>query len=127
MELTPGGRRGDFLQVRVQSGEGLEKTFPGTWAQQAFWDATKALGEEDHQFNFSQSIDIGDSISIGEVWEAVAWMVRRHESFRTLFVEMPGGRVGQRVLDAVEVPVRIIETGADLAASHADDAVNDWE
>jgi hypothetical protein len=86
----------------------------------------KALGEEDHQFNFSQSIDIGADVSIGEVWDAVAWMASRHESFRTLFAEMPGGRVGQRVLDAVEIPVRIIERNGDPAAAHEDDAVNDW-
>ncbi|GAA2405462.1 hypothetical protein GCM10010420_36560 [Streptomyces glaucosporus] len=120
-KTTPDQHRDEFLQVR--SAETHDQAFPGTWAQQAFWDAMKALGEDDHQFNLSQSVDIGGDISAAEAFEAVAWMVRRHESFRTLFFEDSEGRVTQQVQGTVEVPVRVLESDADADQT---DAETEW-
>ncbi|MER8199654.1 condensation domain-containing protein [Streptomyces microflavus] len=75
-----------------------------TWGQQAIWDAMKALGAYDHQFNLRWTLALPTPHPIPRVLAALEWIVDRHESLRTLY-RGEDGVATQRLLERLDIPL----------------------
>ncbi|MFJ1717216.1 condensation domain-containing protein [Streptomyces sp. NPDC088260] len=83
----------------------LAGSLPVTWGQQAIWDAMRDLGKHDHQFNLHWVLTLPTPRPACQVLTALAWLVDRHESLRSVFGDGHDGTATQRLLERCEIPL----------------------
>ncbi|GIH26671.1 hypothetical protein Aph01nite_49810 [Acrocarpospora phusangensis] len=96
--MTATGTIGTIAFAGERSGDA-----PLTWGQRAIWEAIERTAPDDHYFNFGRVVRLGARpASVDGARWALARLVERHESLRTLVVD---GR--QRVRTCGELPVAV--------------------
>ncbi|GIG60035.1 hypothetical protein Lfu02_44070 [Longispora fulva] len=104
--------------TRVTFQGGRAGDAPLTWGQRAIWNAIMRTVPGDHFFNFGRILRLRTPVPVERARRAVADLVARHESLRTVF-PVSDGEPRQRISAAGELDV------LELADSENPEAVRD--
>jgi amino acid adenylation domain-containing protein len=80
---------------------------PLSFAQERLWFLDR-LDPGTPTFNLTESVRLTGRLDVPALGRALAEVVRRHESLRTVFVDLQGRPV-QRILPAVDVPLPLVD------------------
>lgn len=89
-------------------------TAPLTWGQRAIWETIERTAPDDHYFNFGRIVRVPAGVTVELAAEALARLVERHGSLRTLLDDGT-----QRLHEKGRLPL-IVREGADAEALMAE-------
>lgn len=107
-ELTTEEKR-RLLRARLAGGRSLPRTHPTSYSQRRLWFMHR-LAPESPAYNVEAALPLGP-IDPVPFERAINAIVARHESLRTVFLEVDGEPV-QQVLPALHVPLRFEDLSA---------------
>ncbi|MBB5825530.1 condensation domain-containing protein [Micromonospora carbonacea] len=92
---------------------GRPRTAPLTWGQEVIWDLVRDWDDARSYAVLTRWLPIPLLLSVGDVLECVAELLRRHEALRTMYRPTTSGDATQEVLGSGTLPVELCDRPTD--------------
>ena len=95
-------------------------TAPATWSQLGIWRTMRKTSPGEGRMNIRFTVPLPAGRTVDHIGQVVAELVSAHEALRTVHPLSPDGQVTQVVTRHGELPLELIEGGADVNDKLAD-------